>query len=224
MPTDAFEMAVVHRIFRRELGSAPQLISSVEAGQRTHLKRVAEHLSNILAALHHHHIAEDERLWPMLHARVPLHAQDIQRMEIEHELIAKSVDSVISRLSEWIATASTTPPLASQLQAAETLVTEVKELTELVGDHLSAEEGLVVPLINEYLTDAEWRAVTKRGGSFISRNIRFATAFVGMALESCTPDERRRFLAGMRPAERLLVRLVARRTAASYRARLERTH
>jgi hemerythrin-like domain-containing protein len=218
-------MAMVHSVFRNELRSAPALINSVQRGQRRRVKLVAAHIANVMAALHHHHTAEDERLWPTLHPRVPLHADDLRRMETEHEFIAKSMVSVELRLADWIAaTGSTNTKLAAQSQTADTLVDEIKALAALVSDHLSAEEELIVPLIKKNITDAEWRAITNRGGSFFNRNIRFVIAFVGMALESCNADERRRFLAGMPQPQRLLGRLFGRRAAASYRARLERTH
>lgn len=224
MPTDAFEMALVHRVFRDELAYAPQLISTVFPGRRRRRKLVASHITNVMAALHHHHMAEDELLWPTLHDRVPLRADDFHRMETEHSLIAKSVGSVELRLAEWIAAPDfETTEFPDQAQAAGMLVSEITALAELVDDHLSAEEERIVPLINENLTDAQWRAVTERGAAFLSgRNMWFGLAFVGMALEACTPDERRRFLAGMPPPQRLLVWLGARRGAASYRARLER--
>ncbi|MCV7401766.1 hemerythrin domain-containing protein [Mycobacterium fragae] len=221
MPTDAFEMALVHSIFRKELQSAPHLVRSVRPGQRGRANRVAGHTKNVLAALHHHHMAEDELLWPKLHDRMPQCAEDIQRMETEHEFIAKAVVGVELRLTEWIAATNSTRHFAIQSRASQMLVSEIRALGELVSDHLAAEEERIVPLINENMSDAEWRAVTERGGSFLTgRNVWFGLAFVGMALEACTIDERRRFLAGMAPPQRLLVRLLARRAATSYRARL----
>lgn len=222
MPTDAFEMALVHRVFRNELRSAPRLIGSVQPGQRGRLKVVADHVANVLAALHHHHMAEDELLWPKLHTRIPHRAEEIQRMQEEHELIAKLVGSVELRLADWIAASRFTAQIATQSRAAQTLISDVKVLAGLVNEHLDGEEERVVPLINENVTDAEWRATTERGGAFVSgRNIRFGIAFVGMALEGCTVDERRRFLAGMPSPQRLLVRWFGRRAATSYRARLD---
>ncbi|OMC25741.1 hypothetical protein A5739_22110 [Mycobacterium colombiense] len=225
MPTDAFEMALVHRVFRCELEIAPELIRSVQPGQHGRAKRAAGHIQNVLAALHHHHMAEDELLWPKLSARIPVHARDIRCMETEHEFIAKSVISVKLCLAEWVsAAASPIVHPAAQARATDVLLAELKSLAELVGEHLSAEEERVVPLVNENLSDAEWRAVTERGASFLTgRNMWFGLAFVAMALETCTADERRRFLAGMPPPQRWLVRLFARRVAEGYRARLERT-
>jgi hemerythrin-like domain-containing protein len=223
MPIDAFEMALVHNVFRSELESAPELIRGVQPGQRSRLRRVSGHIANVLAALHHHHMAEDELLWPLLHARTPLHATDIQRMESEHELIAKAVGNVAFLLTNWItASHSATADIATQTEAADMLVSDVMALGELAGGHLEVEEMRVVPLINENMTDAEWRAVTERGGSFLSaRNMWFGLAFAGMALEACTVDERRSFLAAMPAPQRLLVKLFGRRAAASYCARLK---
>ncbi|OBJ20269.1 hypothetical protein A5621_03025 [Mycobacterium colombiense] len=224
MPTDAFEMALVHSIFRKELNSAPELIRSVRPGQHGRRKRVAGHIANVLKALHHHHMAEDELLWPKLHDRTPLHADDIQRMETEHDFIAKTAASVELRLAGWIAAIDSPTTQLAQSRTEKALICEIEALGELVSDHLSAEEERVVPLINENLTDAEWRAVTERGASFLSgRNMWFGLAFVAMALETCTADERRRFLTGMPPPQRWLVRLFARRASVGYRARLDRT-
>ncbi|OBK95602.1 hemerythrin domain-containing protein [Mycobacterium sp. 1165178.9] len=224
MPTDAFEMALVHRIFRKELEDAATLIRGVQPGRRGPGKRVAGHIANVLKALHHHHLAEDELLWPKLHDRTPMHAEDVRRMETEHDFIAKTAASVELRLAGWMAVIDSPTTRLAQARAEEALVSEIRALRELVGDHLSAEEAIIVPLINENLTDAEWHAATERGGSFIGgRNMWFGLAFAGMALEACSADERRRFLAGMPPPQRLLVKLFARRAVRGYRARLERT-
>lgn len=68
---------------------APRLIRSVQLGQRRRLKRKAGHITNVLATLHHHHLTEDELLWPILHARQPMRTEHIHRVKTEHEFIAK---------------------------------------------------------------------------------------------------------------------------------------
>jgi iron-sulfur cluster repair protein YtfE (RIC family) len=102
MPTDAFEMALVHRVFSEQLNCAPLLIGRAQAGQRSDRKRAADHIANVLAALHHHHLAEDEVLWPKLRDRIPQRAEHIQLMETQHELIATSVDKVQLLLADWV--------------------------------------------------------------------------------------------------------------------------
>ena len=71
MSIDALDMLVVHRVFRREFHDMSGLIAGVAAGDTARAKVVGEHLRFMLAALHHHHAAEDELVWPKLHSRVP---------------------------------------------------------------------------------------------------------------------------------------------------------
>jgi hypothetical protein len=59
------------------------------AGQRRRLKRIAGHITNVPATLHHHHMTEDELLSPILHARQPMRTEHIHRVKTEHEFIAK---------------------------------------------------------------------------------------------------------------------------------------
>lgn len=216
-------MAMVHRVFRAELTGAARLVGRVRPGQPVRQKLVATHVANVIRALHHHHAAEDERLWPMLYARVPTRAKDIGRMQRQHDQIADSMARVELRLQEWLGIADSTtarPHVWSRVTGS--LIADLEALASLVSDHLRAEEKLIVPLINANITDAEWRAVTRRGGSLLGRNSCFVLAFLGMALEACTADERRRLLAGMPQPQRLLVGLFARPALLAYRARLGR--
>ena len=113
MATDAFEMALIHRVFRRELAHAPDLIRSVVAGDTKRSKVVSAHLCNVFSVLHHHHAAEDDLLWPMLRARLPLRVQDVARMQEEHTAIAESIEKVAAITTRWAATAD--PELAENL-------------------------------------------------------------------------------------------------------------
>jgi Hemerythrin HHE cation binding domain len=67
--TVAFDMAMVHRAFRNELHSIPALIRAVGVGDAQRAAVVAAHLDFIVTVLHHHHAAEDDLVWPKLHAR-----------------------------------------------------------------------------------------------------------------------------------------------------------
>ena len=149
MPTDAFEMAIVHRVFRNELRNAPGLIREVEAGDTERSAIVGGHLDFIAAALHHHHAAEDELIWPKLHARAAARAGDISRMEDQHRGIADAVVTIQNSVPVWIRSAD--PRLTHQLGA------RVEELSAIVDTHLADEECNIVPLINEYITSGPMR-------------------------------------------------------------------
>jgi hemerythrin-like domain-containing protein len=105
MPSTVVDMLVVHRVFRSEFNSMPALIAAVPAGDTARAKVVGDHVKFMVAALHHHHAAEDELVWPKLQSRAPDHHADLQRMVDEHTEIATAVDGVESLVSAWTKTA-----------------------------------------------------------------------------------------------------------------------
>ncbi len=213
MPSNTLDMLLVHRVFRREFRDMSDLIDGVAAGDLARAQVVGDHLAFILAALHHHHAAEDELLWPKLKTRVRGRQADLHRMVEEHNGIAAAVEHTESLLSTW--TKSADPALSRQLLAA------VAELSTQVDQHLEDEERNVLPIIEEHLTRKEWAAVVKRGASFLSaRNLRLGIVLGWSVLEGATPDERRIFLSGVPLPQRLIVQLFGARAAAVYDRRL----
>ncbi|OBK78752.1 hemerythrin domain-containing protein [Mycobacterium sp. 1274761.0] len=208
----AFEMAIVHRAFRNELHRLPELIDCVREGDARRAAVVDAHLKFVVAVLHHHHSAEDDLIWPKLHARAPLHDSDIYRMEDAHRTIAAAVDRAKAEGSAWAKSGA--------LSAAERLRTAVDDLVRCVDAHLEEEERDVVPLIDEYLTEAEWKKATVRGASFLRTHPRLGLVFGGCILEGVSQEDKDRFLAGTPPAARLMWRLAGTRTYERYCARL----
>ena len=217
MAVDAFEMAMVHRAFRNELRDAPGLIRGVAVGDTARSAAVGAHLDFIVAGLHHHHLAEDELLWPKLRARVPAQSAVVARMESAHQSIADATTRMQAMLPSWVR--------APEASATERLAVAVEELSSRTGEHLTDEESAVVPLISAHVTEREWREITARGAAFMSRrNVELALVLGGMVLDGSPDEERRRFLAGVPLPQRLLVRLLADRTYAKYRSELRGGH
>jgi iron-sulfur cluster repair protein YtfE (RIC family) len=213
MPTDAFDMAIVHRVFRSELHNAHGLVRDVQAGDTQRSAIVGAHLEFILAALHHHHAAEDELIWPKLHARAPTHAVDITRMEDAHRGIGEADAKVRDTVASWALSAD--PRLADQL------VDSVEEMSARVDEHLADEERNVVPLINDHIAPEEWQEAVGRAAEFMSRkNLRLGLVLGGYILDAASADEARRILANVPLPQRTLIRLFAKRTFASYRSKL----
>lgn len=212
MAVDAHDMALVHRVFRREFHDLPALIEAVPAGKSARAKVVGDHLQFMVDALHHHHAAEDELGWPPLLDRVPEHSAVIQRMAGEHTRIAEAVTRAESVLTEWRASAD--PAVGDQLSSC------VAELTTLVVEHLDDEEQNAVPIIENHLTPDEWQAALKRGAAFLSSHPRLGIVLGGLVLDYAAPDERRKFLAGVPVPQRMLLRLLSARMTAAYRRRL----
>ena len=213
MPCDAFDMEIVHRVFRTELRIAPDLVRDIKAGDSKRSAIVGDHLNFIVAGLHHHHAAEDELIWPKLHARAPALAAEITRMEDQHRGIAEGVASVQELVASWVASAD--PGLAKQLILA------VEVLSAVVDEHLTDEELNVVPLINEYITSVEWREAVTRAAEFLSRkNVWLGLVLGGYVLDAGSGDEGRRLMANVPLPKRMLALLLARRACTIYRRKI----
>src|SRR5882757_11240721 len=89
---DTHEMVIVHRAFRREFRLAPELIRGVAPSDTARAKIVAEHVSDLVWGLHHHHHGEDELLWPKLLERAEPNAALIELMEVQHAKVSAALD------------------------------------------------------------------------------------------------------------------------------------
>ncbi|WP_405884608.1 hemerythrin domain-containing protein [Streptomyces sp. NBC_01136] len=198
------EMIVVHRVFRRESAYLPRLVRAVPDGDTARATKVAEHLREYVAGLHSHHSVEDDLIWPHLHDRAA-DAQLVARMEEQHQRI----DVGLTVVAEWTAAWERA---ADQL-AGEELALALEQHRDVLLEHLDDEERLVLPLVAEHLTVAEWDLVGRRGLERVPRNRLFIT--LGAILEDATPEERDYFLGRTPLVGRLLWKAVGRRQYAA---------
>lgn len=182
---DTWEMVLVHRVFRREFRMLPVLISAVAPGDTARAAVVAEHLADLTGALHHHHAAEDDLLWPVLSRRTGVPAELVRRMETQHERL----HALLARIDE------VTPGWRSNAEIADRdLLTEVlTQLSAALDEHLADEESEILPLVERHVTAAEWGALMAQGQKAIPKNAK-AFVFVGTILAEATPRESALFL------------------------------
>lgn len=211
--TDTWDMVVVHRVFRREFRMAPALIRAVPPGRTARAEVLADHFTNVATALGHHHTAEDEMVWPLMLDRAGMHAALINRMEAQHKRLHEPLARIDELLPRWRATASP----ADRDQLADLFA----QASAALDEHLADEEREMLPLIEQHLTPAEWRAVGERGKATLPGG-KMALVFLGSILEEATPAERKRFLGDLPVPVRLLWRLFGERVHARARDRVRR--
>lgn len=204
---DTHGMVIVHRVFRRELRLLPELIGKVAEGNTERAAVLAEHLTDVVSALHHHHQGEDDLLWPRLLKRATLHADLVHRMEAQHVALSAVLDRIDELAPAWAAT-------AGQGDRDE-LVTKLGEASVLLDQHLGEEEQEILPLTRQHLTREEWAELGERGAKSIEDK-RKRMLFLGMILEDASPDEQRTFLAELPPPIRILWKLVGRKLYGGY--------
>jgi iron-sulfur cluster repair protein YtfE (RIC family) len=190
---DVRDMYMAHAMFRREFGLAPALIRGVADGDLERAVVVADHLQIVDTGLHHHHAAEDKHLWPRLLERsvagVEPVADIVGVMEEQHKGVDKFLEALRDGLAKWRGSADA----AQRDELADT----AEELAEALSEHLAAEEGLALPLIEEHITAAEWGAMIADGAGDVAPE-QMPLIFGMMAYEA-DPDVVRDIIAQMPP-------------------------
>src|ERR1700759_2100265 len=145
------EMAMVHRMFRREFLLAPGVVRRAD-GDAHRIREVAAHLRFISATLHEHRTGEDRYAWPLLAQRAPAQLADhLAAVTAQH----RQVDDVQSQfdveLATWCGGAS--------LDSTEQLATVLERLAQALTQHMDYEERNVVPLMGAHIGFDEWNRI-----------------------------------------------------------------
>lgn len=208
---DVHEMVVIHRIFRQGFPELAALARRVPAGDVRWAAAVAGETEFLLSALHHHHRAEDEHLWPLLAARSQPDAELVERMAVQHEDVATEVARSRSVLTTWRG-APGGPELAEALDA----------VTVALIPHLDEEEASILPICRRSVTQAEWQAMGDATFEEFTSDEKFVA--LGWMLATATPDESEAFVARLPWVVRALWSVAGRRRFARRMARLHGGH
>lgn len=198
---DTSDMVIVHRMFRRECALLPQLVAAVAGGDLARARVVAGHAREVLDMLHHHHVGEDELLWPKLLARTRFHADLLARMDSQHQALAVLLEHAATAFSAW-----QHAPVAPTSAALTALL---EQLSVGLNTHFDEEEAQVLPIVERVITAAEYHEVGQRG--LVSIPLTRRLVALGYLLEETTPQERSDFLAVVPAPARLAYRLIGAR-------------
>jgi len=187
---DVRDMYMAHTMFRRETRLAPALIRGVADGDLERAAVVADHLAIVDNGLHHHHVAEDEHLWPRLLDRAGAEAKPVVlAMEEQHDSIDKLLDEVRTGLAQWRG--------AADAARRDALASSAQRLADRLAEHLAQEEDLALPLIEQHITAAEWGAmIAGSAGDIAPEQI---PLIFGMMAYEADPDTVRDVIAQMPP-------------------------
>jgi iron-sulfur cluster repair protein YtfE (RIC family) len=195
---DTSDMVIVHRMFRRECALLPQLVAAAAGGDLARARAVAGHAREVLDMLHHHHVGEDELLWPRLSARTRLHAELLARMDSQHQGLAVLLEQTATAFAAW-QDAPTAPN--------STAITElVEQLSAELNEHFDEEESTVLPIVERVITAAEYQELGRRG--LVSIPLTRRLIMLGYLLEDTTPQERTALFAAVPAPARLAYRLI----------------
>jgi hypothetical protein len=177
---DAGDLVLAHLSFRRLYALAPEAVRHADPADRARIGSIATNVSRIDDALHHHHTFEDDNFWDLLEGRRPACALHVEAMKRDHAIVAVLLGEVPSLLDAW--------RVQPEPATATLLADKLDEIARVLGDHLTAEEAQIIPVIEEVITSGEWKEMGKEVGKTYHRSQIFM--FYGLVLEMLTPQER----------------------------------
>lgn len=208
---DTHDMVLVHRAFTREIRLLADIVEVTSPTDAEQVVRVSAHGREILTALHHHHLGEDELIWPRLRS-AELDSALIDRMQTQHEEIDAVIRRVDAELSEW--------EHQGGAETTDLLVEGLLRLSELLTEHLRLEEDSVLPMVARTLTPSQWDELGKRGIAAMPKGR--ALVFLGYIAEDADAGDWSAFQSHLPLPVRVLYRLFGRRGYAREVALLRR--
>ncbi|KAF0963782.1 hemerythrin domain-containing protein [Rhodococcus sp. T7] len=146
-PADTRVMGIVHSALRRDLARARSALVERPYPFDTQRTAIAEHLIWMMAFLHHHHLSEDEHLYPLVRERNRGARALLDEMDADHRSIVPAMDALEGAAAKYRASAD----------ARGEVLAAVDVLCESLLPHLEREEREMMPIVSATITDAEWR-------------------------------------------------------------------
>jgi ribosomal protein L12E/L44/L45/RPP1/RPP2 len=110
-----------------------------------------------------HHSGEDKQVWPRLRERGTAEiASIVGVMEEQHGVIHHGLLQVAAAVESWRDSAS--------VQTRDDLAGAVSQFLPAMREHLALEEERVVPLIEKYITAAEYALLSQEGNAEVPRD------------------------------------------------------
>jgi hemerythrin-like domain-containing protein len=189
-PADVDFMRALHAALRRDLSRLREVARQLGGAAATP-PTVLAGWDAFRSQLENHHAAEDDDLWPVL------------RPELSDPRALASVDAMVEEHRHI-------PPALAGVDAAlrggGELTGPVERLSAVVLDHLTHEEREVLPLLEQHLTRAQWRAFLHKERN--RRSPRERPEFLTWILDDASDRDAAAVLAEMPPPARLVYRRV----------------
>ena len=142
---------VIHDALRRDLVRLERAVSAPVSEDRRAV--LCGHATWVLDVLHHHHVGEDEGLWPLVLTKRPDLKPLMEQMEQEHEMLAEASDGLRTALAEYAADGSDT--------RREAVADAVRNMQATTLPHLEHEEREAMPLVLDTLDQDDWKYLEK---------------------------------------------------------------
>ena len=199
-PIDMKMMYLMHHAFRRDLDLFAAAVRATPAGDQGTWALLADRWDLFAEALHEHHTVEDEGVWPALEQAGPVEvAATLAAMEAEHgeiDPILRSCEAGFAKLAA-----------AGDEDTRNALVVRLCAGKESLGRHLAHEETDAIAIIQEVMSDDDWKRLEtehfkpRMTLSLLLNAIRWAIPWL---LQELPPAGRAKAFATAAPAQRVI--------------------
>jgi hemerythrin-like domain-containing protein len=160
-PVDMQTMYLMHHAFRRDLDAFAAAVRNTPAGDRRTWTALADRWELFAEALHKHHTAEDDHIWPVLvRLGTPEDVAVLEAMEAEHGEIDPLLESCAAGFRRLAQRADE--------DARAALAVRVCAARESLRRHLAHEESDAIAIVQRLLTAERWHEIEaeiEKGGS-----------------------------------------------------------
>ncbi|MGY2067244.1 hemerythrin domain-containing protein [Blastococcus sp. SYSU DS0619] len=193
---------VLHQLVRRELRTLADVATWAPDGECARTGTLTCHAGLLARVLLHHHAVERESVWPALLRATPGAARPAVAATVaEWTRSCSRIDAALRDLD----TAARQWTVCGSGRARDGFALTCRRLADDVAAQTAAEEATLLPLLDRYLTDADWAAIIRTARCGLSG--RQQLLVLGLALEDACAGDRARLLAGVPRSTRLAWRL-----------------
>jgi hemerythrin-like domain-containing protein len=195
---DVLGMKIAHRVMLRDLDRTIGVTMAIADGEvpltRRRARALVRYLSLMVDSIHHHHVAEDDILWPVIERRAGAHI-DLTPLTEDHAALSPKLDGLSLAVTQFAAEPSR--------RTAAVVAARLVDVRNLVTEHIAEEERDTFGVIERYLSASDWRDVENR----IRKAARMSFELPRIAA-AVTPSELARLKAQAGPAIEVMMFLV----------------
>ncbi|MEV7011188.1 hemerythrin domain-containing protein [Streptosporangium sp. NPDC051022] len=149
MTPELLRLQIVHRAMRGEVRRlavlAAELADGRQAVDAVRARAVATFVTEMCTSIHHHHVTENEVLWPVIERSAGVKA-NLRDLRADHY-----------RLDPLLAETNGQAIVFVLTRDASALTTSLTRLADMLDEHIEKKERLLFPIISKYVSLSDWK-------------------------------------------------------------------
>lgn len=154
---DVLGMKIAHRVMLRDLDRTTGIAAAIADGDvpstSGRVRALVRYLELMAESIHHHHVAEDDILWPVIELRAGT-AIDLTALTEDHRALDPKLDDLQAAVGRF--------GVEPSRSTAAVMAKRLAEVRDMLVEHIAEEEHQTFPVIQRYLSTSDWQDVENR--------------------------------------------------------------